>query len=388
MPIRSRYDVVVVGARCAGAATAMLLARRGLRVLVVDRARRGSDTLSTHALLRPAVVQLHRWGLLDRLAAAGTPPVTRTVFHYGDDRVGITLRPVAGTPALYAPRRTLLDPLLLDAAERAGAEVRTGIRVTGLLRDQAGAVRGVELDAGDGRRQQVRAALTVGADGLRSLVAEQVGAAVEARGRYAGACAYGYVDGLPTDGYEWFYGVGATSGLIPTDGGQTLVFLTRPTTGEPLPTSWSALRAGLSEAWPSGAARLDAARPASTLRRFRGHPNQRRAAWGPGWALVGDAGYYLDPMSAHGISQALRDAELLAAAVRSDAPRAQAMAAFQRARDDASAELFAVVDELASFTWSFQRAQELLLRLSSAVSDEVDLLAALDAPHASRARPA
>src|SRR4051794_31863251 len=141
------YDVVVVGARVAGAATALLLARRGARVLVVDRARRGSDTMSTHALMRPAVVQLHRWGLLDDLMAAGTPPVTRTTFHYGEEQVPITLRPVAGTSALAAPRRTVLDPLLLDVAEAAGADVLTGVRVTDLQHDHGtGRVNGVELD--------------------------------------------------------------------------------------------------------------------------------------------------------------------------------------------------------------------------------------------------
>src|SRR5262245_62758108 len=107
-----RYDVVVVGARCAGAATAMLLARRGLRVLVVDRSRYGSDTLSTHALMRGGVVQLHRWGLLDRIVDAGTPAIRRTTFRYATDEIVIPIKAAHGIDTLYAPRRTVLDPIL------------------------------------------------------------------------------------------------------------------------------------------------------------------------------------------------------------------------------------------------------------------------------------
>src|SRR5215510_1714215 len=95
------YDVAIVGARAAGAATAYLLARHGLDVLVVDRARYGADTLSTHALMRGGVLQLSRWGLLDEIIAAGTPPVRRTTFRYADDVVAINLKSSFGVDALY-----------------------------------------------------------------------------------------------------------------------------------------------------------------------------------------------------------------------------------------------------------------------------------------------
>src|SRR6476661_72880 len=126
----SRWDVIVVGARVAGAATAMLLARAGLRVLCVDRGRYGSDTISTHALMRGGVMLLQDWGLLPELVAAGTPPVRRTVFHYGDESVAVSIKPSAGVDALYAPRRTVIDALVVDAAERAGATVAFGSPVT------------------------------------------------------------------------------------------------------------------------------------------------------------------------------------------------------------------------------------------------------------------
>ena len=129
------WDAIVVGARMAGAATALLLARGGLRVLCVDRSRYGSDTGSTHVLMRGGVLQLQRWGLLGGLIAQGTPPVRRTIFHYGDESVAVSIKPSGGVDALYAPRRTGIDALLVDAAERAGAVVEFGSAVTRLHRD-------------------------------------------------------------------------------------------------------------------------------------------------------------------------------------------------------------------------------------------------------------
>src|SRR4051794_20449131 len=127
---RKSYDVLIAGARCAGAATAMLLARSGLRVLAVDHGSYATDTLSTHALMRGGVMQLHRWGVLPRIVAAGTPPLRRTTFHYGDTVTEVTVKSVAGIDALYAPRRTVLDRTLVDEAREADAEVRYGCIVT------------------------------------------------------------------------------------------------------------------------------------------------------------------------------------------------------------------------------------------------------------------
>ncbi|MFC5179348.1 NAD(P)/FAD-dependent oxidoreductase [Nocardioides taihuensis] len=375
------FDAIVVGGRCAGAATAMLLARRGARVLVVDRARRGSDTLSTHALLRPGVVQLHRWGLLPALQATGTPAITTTTFHYGAESTRITLRPVHGTHALYAPRRTVLDPLLLAAAEEAGAEVLAGVAATGLVHDEHGRVRGVELNAA-GQRRQVRAATTIGADGMRSLVADAVGAGPSPLGRSAGRCVYGYLDGVVTDGFEWFYGAGLTAGLIPTDAGQTLVFACAPVSAASatrLPSAWPPLLELLDRAWPAGAAMASAAATSGRLRRFRGAPAYRRPAYGPGWALVGDAGYYVDPMSSHGMSQALRDAELLAAALTSAEPTV-GLSSYEASRDALSAPIAAAVEAIAAFDWDERTARSRVLAMTSAISDEVDALARLGEP--------
>jgi 2-polyprenyl-6-methoxyphenol hydroxylase-like FAD-dependent oxidoreductase len=113
---RSSHDVVIVGARAAGAAAALVLARAGIDVVVVDRSRYGADTLSTHALMRAGVVQLHRWGLLESVIAAGTPAVRKTTFVYADETIPLPIKPSHGVDALYAPRRTVLDPILVDAA--------------------------------------------------------------------------------------------------------------------------------------------------------------------------------------------------------------------------------------------------------------------------------
>src|SRR6478672_1408841 len=138
-----RHDVVVVGARAAGAATALLLARAGLDVVAVDRGRYGTDTLSTHALMRGGVLQLHRWGLLDAVVDAGTPPVRRTTFRYAGEELVIPIKASHGVDALYAPRRTVLDRLLVDAAVEAGADVRHEVSVVDVQRDRRGRVSGI-----------------------------------------------------------------------------------------------------------------------------------------------------------------------------------------------------------------------------------------------------
>ena len=126
MDMTCEYDVVIAGARPAGTATALLLARAGVRVLVVERDTPGTDTLSTHALMRGGVMQLTRWGVADGLWAAGTPRVRQTRFVYGTEEVVVDISDQHGVDALMAPRRTVLDPALAAAAAAAGAEIRYG----------------------------------------------------------------------------------------------------------------------------------------------------------------------------------------------------------------------------------------------------------------------
>ena len=368
----SRYDAVVVGARAAGAAAAMLLARRGLRVLAVDRGAYGSDTLSTHALMRTGVLQLARWGLLDRIVAAGTPPVRRTVFHYEDAVLDIPIKAKGGVPALFAPRRTVLDRILVDAAVEASATVRHRVRVADLVRGTGGRVQGVLLHDEDGGARVVRAGIVIGADGLRSTVASLVQAPVTRPGRFAAATLYGYWTGLDVDGYHWYWSRSAAAGAIPTNAGEVLLFAgvsARRFADEVRTDVARAYRRLLEEAAPDLAERLSEARLVGTLHGFPGHPGYLRRPWGPGWALVGDAAYFKDPITAHGISDALRDAELLARAVENGGD--EALAGYEASRDALSIRLFEVTDRIASVEWDNAELKSLHQALSDEMKREV-----------------
>jgi 2-polyprenyl-6-methoxyphenol hydroxylase-like FAD-dependent oxidoreductase len=381
-PDNAVYDAIVVGGRAAGASTALLLARHGRRVLVVDRSRYGADTLSTHALMRAGVLQLQRFGVLDRIVAAGTPPIRRTTFSYAHDRVEIDLKPSHGIDALYAPRRTVLDPILVDAAEAAGARFRFSVTVTGLMRDDRGRVTGVIIRDREGRSGAVAATIVIGADGVRSTVAQLLDAPIERAGTGAPAVVYGYWSGLDAEGYEWAYRDHLAAGVIPTNLGQACVFAAAPP-GRIGSGGLEVLREVLAEAAPDVAARIHRARSPVGLRSFTGRPGFVRRAWGPGWALVGDAGYWKDPLSAHGITDALRDAELLARALLSCDPGGReqddAVAAYQATRDALSMRLFDVVDQIAAQRWGDVEIRDLLLQLNAAMADEVEALVALDA---------
>lgn len=368
--LRSSYDVVVVGARCAGAATAMLLARAGLAVLLVERGARGTDTLSTLALMRCGVLQLSRWGLIGALAAARTPRIETTTFHYGAQAVEIRIKPRDGVDALYAPRRTVLDPMLADAAQASGAEVAYRLRVKALRRDAGGRVTGVLVERGT-RARPIAARIVIGADGVQSTVAAQVGAEPYRLGAHTSAVIYTRVSGLQHAGYHWHYAPGTSIGVIPTNDGETLVFAAATKQ-----RFWRELRFNLAAAFhaiaretaPSVAAAVRLA-PTGSFHGFAGRRGFLRPAWGPGWALVGDAGYFKDPITAHGITDALRDAEMVARAVLKGTDAA--LASYQTTRDDLSVPLFTVTDEIASFAWDFPRLQMLHKSLSDEMAREV-----------------
>ena len=379
--VKARYDAVVVGARAAGAATAMLLARRGLSVLAVDRGAYGADTLSTHALMRAGVLQLARWGLLDRIEREGTPRVRRTVFHYEDETVDIPIKPRDGVPALFAPRRTVLDRVLVDAAVAAGADVRHHVRLAGLARGRSARVEGALLEDGDGKTRAVGAGVVIGADGLRSAVASLVAAPVTRQARHAAANVYGYWSGLDVDGYHWHWGRASAAGAIPTNGGEVLVFAgasARRFAEEVRGDVPGAYRRILGEAAPDLAERLPRARLVGALRGFPGHPGCLRRPWGPGWALVGDAAYFKDPITAHGISDALRDAELLARAVEEGGE--EALAGYEAARDRLSVRLFDLTDRIASLEWDGAELKALHQALSDEMKKETAALVALEEP--------
>ena len=375
------YDVVVVGARCAGAATAMLLARQGLRVLALDRHDYGADTLSTHALMRGGVIQLNRWGILPAIAAAGTPPITATVFHYGDEEVAIPIKPGAGVDALFGPRRTLLDRTLVEAAREAGVAVRYGWRVTDLLRSDDGRVRGVAARAPSGAMESIGAGLVVGADGLRSTIARLAGAEIYRQGAHATGAVYGYFDGLDRNQYRWYYGDKVAASLIPTNDGVACVCISIPSERFAQETRLD-VRAGfhrvVAEVSPHLAGAMPRARQVGPLRAFAGVRGFMRQSFGPGWALVGDAAYFKDPLTAHGITDAFRDAELLALTVTRDSH--EAWRAYQIERDHLSADLFEATDAIASFAWDLETIRPLHRLLNDAMKREVATIVAFDAP--------
>ena len=371
------YDAIVVGARPAGSATAMLLGRAGQRVLLVDRSEYGSDTLSTHALLRGAVLQLHRWGLLDAIRDAGTPAIRRTYFHYGDDVVKIAIGEQHGVDAMYAPRRTVLEPVLVEAARAAGVEVIHGVRVGGLRRTGDGQVTGITAQV-DGRDAFADAALVIGADGAGSTIARLVEAANSHYRTDSSAFIYGYFAGLAPDLYDWYFGPGVMAGVIPTNGDVANVLVGLP------PARFAAVRGhgvdiafrgGLRAAAPELAAALQDSEPAGRLRSFPGRPGHLRRAQGPGWALVGDAGYFKDPITAHGITDALRDAELLARSLVTTG----SAASYEATRDLLARPLLDATTSIASYEWDMAELSELHSKLKAATDEEVSLLAALDA---------
>src|SRR5688572_22980463 len=348
---RSRYDVVIAGARCAGSATAMLLARRGLRVLAVDPARYGSDTLSTHALMRGAVLQLHRWGVLSSVRASGAPAARRTSFHYGQETIEIPIKDRDGVDALFAPRRTVLDALLADAARYAGAEMVHGLSVVDLLRDGDGRVRGARISGADRESFDVSADLVIGADGIHSRVARLVDAPIDYTAPHAAASIYGYWRDIPFTDFHWFYQVGASVGTIPTNDGETCVFALVPQARFDVRTDGleRLYREVLTQVSPELADSVAASDGPGKLRAFRGVPGYLRRAAGPGWALVGDAGYFRDPITAHGITDALREAELLTRTL-GDAGES-GLATYQGHRDQRVTGFLNLTDAIASFEW-------------------------------------
>jgi flavin-dependent dehydrogenase len=334
------YDAIVVGARCGGSPTAMLLARSGYRVLLVDKARFPSDTMSTHLAHPPAVAALARWGILDRLEATNCPPITRYSFDFGPVTVAGTPRPADGADRAYCPRRIVLDALLVEAADEAGAEVREGFTVEEVVIDD-GRVTGVRGHAKGGDTVTERAKVVIGADGRHSLVAKAVEPESYNDVPPLAPAYYAYWSGLPTDGFDTYIRAehGRGWAAIPTHDELTCVVQAWPQ------DDFAANRKDVEGAYlnsfeiaPEFAERVHAATRESRLVGAGDLRGYVRKPYGPGWALVGDAGYHKHPITAFGITDAFRDAEALASGLDESfsgrRPYDDAMADYQRARDE------------------------------------------------------
>jgi flavin-dependent dehydrogenase len=385
---RSRHDVVIVGGRVAGSATAMLLARLGHDVVVVDQASFPSDTVSTHAIARSGVVQLRRWGLLDAVLDSGAPAIRQVTFHAGGESVTRTIRHKAGVDLVVAPRRYVLDTILAAAAGRAGAGVRMGVSVTGVRRDRRGRVTGIYGHDRAGASVDLRGRYVIGADGLRSRVARSVGATVNEARLAGGAAQYAYYAGIPWADMELFVAERSFAGVFPTHQGQACIWVCTPSADAKAARRRARSREEafgelLGRCAPQLAGRLRHARRTSPVRGMLRQPNQVRQAFGPGWALVGDAGYHRDAITAHGISDAFRDAEFLAIALdqalHAGAEESTALARYQRQRDQALGEIFEITCRLAAYP-AVPTFTELQKQLSAAIDTEAAALAARPIP--------
>ena len=299
------YDAIVIGSRCAGAPTAMLLARAGRRVLVVDRATFPSDVLSGHTIQPAGVARLQRWGLLDKVRATGVPYRSTVRFDFGPVVLQGDPVPVDGINDAVCIRRTILDTLLTAEAADAGAEVRQGFTVKELLWED-GRVVGIRGRDASGATVAERARIVIGADGARSFVARSVGATTYNEVPAKTVNIYSYFRGLDLDALHLYVRPGRFFVATPTNDGLTFVNQTVPAHEAPR------YKGRLAEAFaetiaevPHLAERVNAG---ERVERFRWAPPGDaffRIPSGPGWALVGDAGYHLDPITAQGMLDAL-----------------------------------------------------------------------------------
>ena len=358
-----QYDAIVVGARCAGAPTAMLLARQGYRVLVVDRASFPSDTVSTHVIHAPGIAALNRWGVLPAVVATRCPPIETYSFDFGPFAIRGTPRACDGFSAAYAPRRTLLDKILVDAAAQAGAEIRERFTVDEVIVDD-GVVVGIRGHDESGTAVEERARVVIGADGRNSHIAKAVLPAQYHDKPMLQWSFYTYWSDLPVDGFEIFIRPDRGWAAVETNDGLTMLVV-----GWPCAESMAYkadVEANYLKTLELAPEFADRVRRATRQERFAGGsvPNFFRKPFGPGWALVGDAGYNKDPITAQGISDAFSDAELCSTALdqtfRGTHSFDDAMSAYHRTRDTHAMPIYEFTTQLATLEAPPAEMQQLL----------------------------
>ncbi len=347
------YDAIVVGARCAGSPTAMLLARKGYNVLLLDRATFPSDTLSTQVIWPPGLARLKRWGLLDRVVNTGCPVIDKPLaFDFGPVVLSGTPSAYEGIREAYAPRRTLLDKILIDAAREAGAEVRENFSVREVTFD-GDRVTGIQGQTHDGEMVSEEARIVIGADGLHSLVARAVSPTSYNEKPTVGCYYYSYWSGQLASGMSAWIREGGAAVAIPTNDA-TLIIAARPI------AEFHDFRADIEgnffrtidEIAPALGEKM---RDAEQVERFSGTgdvPAYFRKPYGSGWTLVGDAAYHKDPTTAQGISDAFRDAENLAEGLDSvfsgSRPFDDAMSDYETTRNETVTPLYELTWQLAT----------------------------------------
>jgi flavin-dependent dehydrogenase len=347
------YDAIIVGARCAGSPTAMLLARKGYRVLLLDRSTFPSDTMSTHMVHPPGIASLEGWGLLELLEATGCPPVETYSFDFGPLTISGSPLPIDGIARGYCPRRTVLDQLLVEAAVDAGAELREGFTVEEILSDD-GRVTGIRGHEKRGTAVTERARVVIGADGRHSMVAKAVRPEqYEERPSHL-AMYYAYWSGLPVEGFDTTIRAENRRGWAAVATHDDLTVLPFGWPVEEFRSNRKDIEGNFFatlELAPEFAERVRAAKRESKFIGSADLPGYVRKPYGPGWALVGDAGYHKNPITAMGINDAFRDAELVAAAL-DDAFSGrrsydEGMSDYQQTRDHEALPVYEFTDEFA-----------------------------------------
>lgn len=333
-----RYDAIVIGARCGGSPTAMLLARKGYRVLLVDRATFPSDTVSTHFIHAPGMAALERWDLRDALAKSGCPSIRTYSFDFGPFTITGSPRPIDGVDEAFCPRRPVLDTMLVHAAADAGVEVREGFSVDEVLIED-GTVVGLRGRDASGTAVTERGRVVVGADGRNSSVAKAVRPEQYNEKPAVGPAFYSYWSGVGSSGFEAYVRDGCGMAAFPTHDDLTLVIAGM--TEDEHNAARSDVEGAFLRTLDQAPALGDRVRTGTREERFHAASDLAgyfRKPYGPGWALVGDAGYHLHPITAQGITDAFLDAERLTealdAAFTERSTYDDAMAAYQAARDE------------------------------------------------------
>ncbi len=361
------HDVIVVGGRCAGASVAMLLARRGHKVLLLDRDDFPSDMpVSTHLVWQAGTAKLKEWGLLDRLRATGCAAMEEINLDLGPFSLSGKPKPAGDVTECYGPRRFVLDKLLVDEACAAGAELRQG-SVTDLLIED-GRVTGVRYADAAGAPVEAKARIVIGADGANSTVARLAGAAAyNERPQLAGNI-YAYFRGLKLDGLEFIARPGRMFYAWRTNEDLCVAGVCcrhedfRALSQDPE----TSVFAELAEQAPAFHARLRGAQREGAWLKASNRSFFRKA-FGPGWALVGDAGLTMDPITAAGISNAFRDAQFLADAAHEGlsgaVPMEAALARYEAQRDEASGPIYEFTCETAKLDPPPQSFVDLLVAM-------------------------
>jgi 2-polyprenyl-6-methoxyphenol hydroxylase-like FAD-dependent oxidoreductase len=347
----ARYDAIVVGARCSGSPTAMLLARKGYRVLMVDRATFPSDTVSTHFIHPPGMAALERWGLRDSLAASGCPPIRTYTFDFGPVTISGSPRADEDIDEGYCPRRPVLDTMLVHAAAEAGAEVREGFAVEEIVVED-GTVVGIRGKDADGTTVTERARVVVGADGRNSSVAKAVQPEQYGEKPAVGPAFYSYWSGVGSSGFEVAIRDRCGMAAFPTHDDLTLVIVGLPE--DDFNAARSDVEGTFLRTLDSAPALSERVRGGKREERFHAASDLAgyfRKPYGSGWALVGDAAYHLHPITAQGITDAFLDAERLTdaldAAFTERDTYDRAMGGYQAARDQHVMPMYEMTFEFA-----------------------------------------